>query len=130
MFDADSSSWGRYPGGLARLYAPGLCLVPLLWGMPFALALGPDRGLVTTLFLSMIVAAMAVWYGGWLDGLVQRLIEGIMILPVIAIGVDLLCLFQRGYLDISGDDRPPERVRQSNQILPGGLPSSEGSPLY
>jgi len=63
-------------------------IVPLLWGMPFALALGLVGASLTT-FLSMILAATGVFFGGWVDQLIQRAIEGMMILPVIAIGVIL-----------------------------------------
>jgi peptide/nickel transport system permease protein len=63
-------------------------MVPLLWGMPFALALGLVGASLTT-FFSMILAATGVFFGGWLDQAIQRLIEGVMILPVIAIGVIL-----------------------------------------
>jgi len=35
----------------------------------------------------MIVAAAGVWFGGWLDGSIQRLTEANMILPVLAVGI-------------------------------------------
>jgi peptide/nickel transport system permease protein len=83
---------GKVSGWAGTDYMRRDLLVPLLWGMPFALALGLVGASVTTL-LSMIVGAMGVWYGGWLDSLIQRLIEGIMILPVIAIGVIFYAYF-------------------------------------
>lgn len=61
-------------------------LVPLLWGMPFALAFGLFGATITTL-LSMLFAAASAWYGGWVDSFVQRLTEANMVLPVLAIGV-------------------------------------------
>jgi len=67
-------------------------IVPLLWGMPFALIFGLLGAFVTTL-LSMTLAAMAAWYGGGLDDLIQRLVEANMVLPVIAIGVLILAYF-------------------------------------
>jgi peptide/nickel transport system permease protein len=90
--DAELVLLGKVSGWAGTDYMRRDLLVPLLWGMPFALALGLVGASVTT-FFSMIVAAMAVWYGGWLDGLIQRLIEGIMILPVIAIGVIFYAYF-------------------------------------
>jgi len=60
--------------------------VPLLWGLPFALMIGGIGAVVTTL-ASLIIAAAGVWLGGWVDGLIQRVIEANLILPVIAIGV-------------------------------------------
>jgi peptide/nickel transport system permease protein len=93
--DAEFVLMGKVSGWAGTDYMRRDLLVPLLWGMPFALALGLIGASVTT-FLSMIVAAMAAWYGGWLDGLIQRLIEGIMILPVIAIGVIFYAYFNVG----------------------------------
>lgn len=61
-------------------------LVPLLWGMPFALLIGLGGALSTTI-ISMILAATGVWFGGWADNLVQRLIDMNLILPVLAIAV-------------------------------------------
>lgn len=67
-------------------------LVPLLWGMPFALIFGLLGAFVTT-FLSMTLAAMAAWYGGWLDSLIQRLVEANMVLPIIAMAVLIYAYF-------------------------------------
>jgi peptide/nickel transport system permease protein len=86
--DAEFVLLGKVFGLAGTDYMRRNLLVPMLWGMPFALALGLIGASITTI-LSMIVAAVAVWSGGWLDNLIQRLIEGIMILPVIAIGVIL-----------------------------------------
>lgn len=61
-------------------------MLPLLWGTPVALAFGLLAALGTTLF-SMAVSALGVWYGGWVDGLVQRLTELNMILPVLPMAV-------------------------------------------
>lgn len=60
--------------------------VPLLWGMPFALIIGLS-GAVSTTVISMIIAAAGVWYGGWVDDLVQRMIDVNLVLPVLAISV-------------------------------------------
>jgi peptide/nickel transport system permease protein len=67
-------------------------LIPLFWGMPFALVFGLLGALVTTL-LSMGVAAVGVWSGGSVDNFIQRLVEANMILPVIAIGVLIYSYF-------------------------------------
>jgi peptide/nickel transport system permease protein len=67
-------------------------VVPLLWGLPFALAFGLVGATATTI-LAMVVSAAGVWFGGWVDGLVQRLTEINMILPILAIGVLLYALY-------------------------------------
>lgn len=61
-------------------------IVPLLWGMPFALIFGLTGAFITTI-LAMIIAATGVWFGGWVDSLIQRLTEANMILPVLAVSV-------------------------------------------
>jgi peptide/nickel transport system permease protein len=86
--DAELVILGQVYGWAGTDYLRRDLLVPLLWGMPFALALGLVGASLTT-FFSMVVAATGVWFGGWFDNLVQRLIEGVMILPIIAIGVIL-----------------------------------------
>jgi peptide/nickel transport system permease protein len=60
--------------------------VPLLWGMPFALLIGLGGALFTTI-ISMALAATGVWFGGWVDNLVQRLIDANLVLPILAIAV-------------------------------------------
>ena len=70
-------------------------LIPLLWGMPFALLIGLVGASVTTL-ISITLAAVGVWYGGWVDTLIQRLVEANMILPVIAI-----CVLVYAYFNVS-----------------------------
>ena len=61
-------------------------IVPLLWGMPFALLIGLSGALFTTI-ISMAMAATGVWFGGWVDNLVQRLIDVNLVLPILAIAV-------------------------------------------
>jgi peptide/nickel transport system permease protein len=67
-------------------------VVPLLWGMPFALVFGLLGACVTTI-LSMALAATGVWYGGWVDKLIQGLVEANMILPIIGIAVLIYAYF-------------------------------------
>ncbi|MCG2785438.1 MAG: ABC transporter permease subunit [Anaerolineae bacterium] len=83
---------GQVYGAAGSDYFRRDLLVPLLWGMPFALAFGLFGATVTTL-LSMFLAAASAWYGGWVDSLLQRLTEANMVLPVLAIGVLAYSLF-------------------------------------
>ncbi len=91
-FEADSNVeaeldiLGQVYGLAGTDYLRRELIVPLLWGMPFALALGLIGALLTTL-LSMILAATGVFFGGRFDQAIQRTIEGVMMLPVVAIGV-------------------------------------------
>ena len=60
--------------------------VPLFWGMPIALIIGMGGALITTL-LSLLLAAVGVWFNGWVDDLIQRLTEVNLILPTLAITI-------------------------------------------
>jgi peptide/nickel transport system permease protein len=67
-------------------------IVPLFWGMPFALFIGLLGTFITTL-VAMVLPAIGVWYGGWLDNFIQRLTEVNMVLPGLAIAVLTNLLF-------------------------------------
>jgi peptide/nickel transport system permease protein len=54
--------------------------------MPFTLIIGFLGTLITTL-IAMLLPAIGVWFGGWLDNSVQRLTEINMVLPGLAIVV-------------------------------------------
>ena len=58
--------------------------VALLWGIPIALAFGLLAAVGTTI-LTMFIAAAGVWYGGWVDELIQRITEINMVLPYLSI---------------------------------------------
>lgn len=58
--------------------------IPLLWGVPIALSFGLLAALTTT-FLTMVIAAVGAWRGGWVDDLIQRITEVNMILPLFPI---------------------------------------------
>ncbi len=58
--------------------------LPLLWGIPIALTFGLAAALGTSL-LTMIFAAIGTWYGGVVDGVIQRVTEINMVLPFLSI---------------------------------------------
>jgi len=68
--------------------------IPLMWGIPLALAFGLV-GAVTTSLLSMIFAALSAWFGGWVDSLVQRLTEINLVLPTLAIAMTIYLLYSK-----------------------------------
>jgi peptide/nickel transport system permease protein len=86
--DAELNILGQTYGFAGTDYLRRDLLVPLLWGMPFALALGLIGASLTTV-VSMFLSAAGVFFGGRFDQAIQRIIEGVMMLPVIAIGVIL-----------------------------------------
>lgn len=59
-------------------------MIPLIWGAPIALAFGLIASMGTSL-LTMIIAAIGAWYGGWVDELIQRITEVNLVLPFLSI---------------------------------------------
>lgn len=83
---ADLYLFGQVYGMAGTDYYRRDLMVPLLWGMPFALIIGL-LGSISTALISMLAAAAGAWYGGWVDNLVQRISEINLVLPVLAISV-------------------------------------------
>jgi peptide/nickel transport system permease protein len=68
--------------------------ISLLWGTPIALAFGLLAALGTTVF-TMIIAATGVWFGSWVDDLIQRITEVNMVLPFLPILIMVGTLYSR-----------------------------------
>jgi len=90
--DAELIILGQVYGLAGTDYMRRDLMVPLVWGMPFALVVGLLGATLTTL-IAMLIAATGVWYSGWVDGLIQRITEVNMIFPVLALGVLFYALF-------------------------------------
>ena len=58
--------------------------IAILWGTPVALAFGLTASFGSSIF-SMIFAAIGVWFGGWVDEVIQRLTEISLTLPFLSI---------------------------------------------
>lgn len=76
-------------------------VVPLLWGAPVALAFGLIASL-GTLVLTMVIAAIGTWYGGWLDELIQRITEVNLVLPFLSILIMIGTFYSRSIWVILG----------------------------
>lgn len=76
-------------------------MVPLLWGTPIALAFGVFAS-VATILLTLIIATMGSWYGGWVDELIQRLTEINLVLPFLSILIMIATFFNRSIWTILG----------------------------
>ncbi|MFO8035333.1 MAG: ABC transporter permease [Anaerolineales bacterium] len=68
--------------------------VALLWGTPVALMFGLLAAVLTSV-TTMVIAAIGTWYGGWVDGLIQRITEINMILPVLPILIMIGTFYSR-----------------------------------
>jgi peptide/nickel transport system permease protein len=76
-------------------------VLPLLWGAPVALIFGLVASL-GTLVLTMIIAAVGTWYGGWVDELIQRITEINLVLPFLSILVMVGVFYSRSIWVILG----------------------------
>lgn len=75
--------------------------VALLWGTPVALAFGLLAALGTTI-TTMGIAAIAVWFGGWIDALIQRITQVNMVLPFLPILIMIGVFYSRAIFVILG----------------------------
>ncbi|HUG34296.1 MAG TPA: ABC transporter permease [Anaerolineales bacterium] len=69
-------------------------IVPLLWGAPIALMFGLIASLGSSV-LTLIIAAVGSWYGGWLDELIQRITEINLVLPFLSILIMIGTFYSR-----------------------------------
>jgi len=76
-------------------------IVPLLWGAPIALAFGLLASLGTSV-LTMVIAALGTWYGGWIDELIQRITEINLVLPFLSILIMIGTFYSRSIWVILG----------------------------
>lgn len=76
-------------------------VVPLLWGAPVALAFGLIASLGTSV-LTMVIAALGTWYGGWIDELIQRITEINLVLPFLSILIMIGTFYSRSIWVILG----------------------------
>ncbi|MCE9644766.1 MAG: ABC transporter permease [Chloroflexi bacterium] len=75
--------------------------LPLLWGVPVALAFGLIASMGTSI-LTMIIAAIGAWYAGWVDELIQRITEVNLVLPFFAILIMIGTFYSRSIWVILG----------------------------
>jgi len=76
-------------------------MIPLLWGTPIAMAFGLLAAVGSTVS-TLAIAAIGVWYGGWVDGLIQRITEVNLILPGLPILILIGTLYSRSIWVILG----------------------------
>lgn len=75
--------------------------VALLWGTPVAMAFGLLAALGTSI-LTMTIAAVGAWYGGWIDEVIQRITEINLVLPFLAILIMVGTFYSRSIWVILG----------------------------
>jgi peptide/nickel transport system permease protein len=75
--------------------------IALLWGTPIAMSFGLIAALGITI-LTMVIAAMGVWVGGWVDELIQRITEVNLVLPFLPILIMIGTFYTRSIWTILG----------------------------
>ncbi len=76
-------------------------MIALLWGTPIALAFGLLAAVGSTVS-TLVIAAIGVWYGGGVDGVIQRITEVNLILPGLPILIMVSTLYSRSIWVILG----------------------------
>ncbi len=92
--DATFVSYGKLYGWAGTDHYRRDLMVALLWGAPVALAFGLLAALGTTI-TTMVIAAIGTWFGGAVDGVIQRITEVNMVLPLLPILIMVGTLYQR-----------------------------------
>ena len=99
--DAEFVMHGRVAGWAGTDHLRRDLSIALLWGTPVALAFGLLAALGTTV-TTMIIAAIGVWFGGWVDELIQRITEVNLVLPLLPILIMVGTFYSRSIWVILG----------------------------
>ncbi len=99
--DAEMLVYGKVHGIAGTDHLRRDLKIALLWGTPVALAFGLLAALGTTLS-TMVIAAIGVWYGGWVDGIIQRITEVNVTLPFLSILIMIGTFYDRSLVTILG----------------------------
>jgi peptide/nickel transport system permease protein len=100
-FEAEFVFYGQVYGWAGTDHQRRDLMVPLLYGVPIALAFGLLAALGTSV-LTMIIAAVGAWYGGWVDELIQRITEVNLVLPFLSILIMVGTFYSRSIWVILG----------------------------
>jgi peptide/nickel transport system permease protein len=99
--DAEFVLYGQVYGLAGTDHARRDLMVAMLWGAPVALAFGL-LGAVFTSLLTMTISATGVWFGGWVDHLIQRITEIDMILPALPLAITIYLVYAKSVWLILG----------------------------
>jgi peptide/nickel transport system permease protein len=99
--DAKLVVYGKVHGWAGTDHRRRDMMVALLFGTPIALAFGFLAALGSTL-TTFLISAIGVWYGRWVDALIQRITEVNMILPSLPILIMVGTFYSRSIWVILG----------------------------
>jgi peptide/nickel transport system permease protein len=99
--DAEMVIYGQVHGIAGTDHHRRDLLLALLWGTPIALAFGLLAAGGTTI-TTMVIAAVGVWFGGWIDEAIQRITEVNLILPFLPILIMVGTFYSRSIWTMLG----------------------------
>jgi len=74
-------------------------LIGLLWGAPVALAFGVIASFVIVV-IQAVLGAISGWYGGWMDEILQRMADFLLIIPLLPILIIIALFYEVGIVQI------------------------------
>ncbi len=92
--DAELVIYGQVHGLTGTDHRRRDLMVALLWGTPIALSFGLLAAVGTSV-VTMIIAGIGVWFGGWVDEAIQRITEVNLILPFLPILIMIGTFYSR-----------------------------------
>ena len=84
ILEAEFIMYGKVSGWAGTDHHRRDLMVSLLWGAPIALSFGLLASIGISIF-TIIIAAIGTWFGGLVDGLIQRITEVNLTLPFLSI---------------------------------------------
>lgn len=99
--DAEMVLYGQVSGWAGTDHLRRDLGIALLWGLPVALSFGLIAALGTSI-TTMIIAAVGVWFSGWVDELIQRITEVNLVLPFLPILIMVGTFYSRSLWIILG----------------------------
>jgi peptide/nickel transport system permease protein len=99
--DVEFLQYGKVYGWFGTDHTRRDLKIGLLWGLPVALLFGLVASLGTSV-AAMIIAAVGVWFGGWIDDLIQRITEVNLVLPFLPILIMVGTFYSRSIFVILG----------------------------
>jgi len=82
--DAELVLYGQVHGLAGTDHRRRDLMIALLWGTPIALSFGLLAAVFTTM-ITLAIAGIGTWFGGWVDEIIQRVTEINMVLPFLPI---------------------------------------------
>jgi peptide/nickel transport system permease protein len=99
--DAEMVLYGQVSGWAGTDHLRRDLTIALMWGLLVALSFGLIAALGTSV-TTMIIAAIGVWFSGWVDELIQRITEVNLVLPFLPILIMIGTFYNRSLWVILG----------------------------